>query len=520
MVVVGVLEYVGSGAADHAPYLEFLRSIEARLVDGGTLALAIENKLGVKYLAGAPEDHTNRVFDSLEDYPYGGHARTFDRVELESMITEAGLVAATLGVFPDYKMTRAVLDPTFFADDPAGLASSLPSFPSPDHLTHRARLADEGSLWRAAVRAGLGAELPNSFLVLAGKGARSPLWPRGRGGVYHSLRRRSPFRVDAELRVGERWEIERRVRHPGEEGNGQGLRVLGSVEPVAPGTDLVQWAGRAGDDDLAVVLVDWVADVREAAAGGLVSPDRIPHNLVIAPHGTWTLIDQEWAPFLAPEAVVDRGLLWLAQRVAMRTSPVRWPVGTVRELAGHLRSLAGLDDEDGWLDRAVEVEAGIQATVLAAPEGLSDEEHIARQRAQLVEALDRDLWALPLGLRAPEQLDRFGAELVDVRRHADELAEETQALRSEAEETAALTEQRVAALRGSLTELGHRLVAESAARASAEAELGRVLGSTTWRVARRLSSPIARLVPVGSRRRRALVTLARAVAAGRAARTT
>ena len=55
VVVVGVLEYVGSGSADASPYVEFLRQCQERLVDGGALILAIDNALGVKYLAGVAQ---------------------------------------------------------------------------------------------------------------------------------------------------------------------------------------------------------------------------------------------------------------------------------------------------------------------------------------------------------------------------------------------------------------------------------------------------------------------------------
>ena len=75
VVVVGVLEYVGEGSADLGPQRAFLRQIEGVLRPGGSLLLAIENKLGVKYLAGAGEDHTGKVYDSVEGYPAGHDSR-------------------------------------------------------------------------------------------------------------------------------------------------------------------------------------------------------------------------------------------------------------------------------------------------------------------------------------------------------------------------------------------------------------------------------------------------------------
>ena len=199
IVVVGVLEYVGGGTADLGPYLDFLRGIQTRLVDGGTLVLAIENKLGVKYLVGAPEDHTNRTYDSLEGYPYGSHARTFSRSELQELFAAAGLTSSSHPVFPDYKMTRVV-----FGDLPEPTRSlyyRVPQFPSPDWLTARPKQADERRLWRTLVDARLEADFGNSFLVLAGNGKPSELWPSDTAGVFYSVGRRREFSAETIMKT-------------------------------------------------------------------------------------------------------------------------------------------------------------------------------------------------------------------------------------------------------------------------------------------------------------------------------
>src|SRR5690606_20406331 len=114
VVVVGVLEYVGQGAAAPEPYAAFLRRCHDLLVDGGTLVLAIENPLGVKYLAGAVEDHTNRPFDSLEGYLLESPARTFTRRTLDAMLRTAGLAPSFYSAFPDYKLPRVVMADDLF----------------------------------------------------------------------------------------------------------------------------------------------------------------------------------------------------------------------------------------------------------------------------------------------------------------------------------------------------------------------------------------------------------------------
>ena len=133
VVVIGVLEYVGGGTADREPYLAFLRECVTRLGPGGSLVLAIENKLGVKYLAGEPEDHYGRPYVGVEDYRDASDvARTFGLAELEDLLSEVGLSSTRLVAFPDYKMTRVVAAPRSLLKDPAEkMLHDVPIFPSP-----------------------------------------------------------------------------------------------------------------------------------------------------------------------------------------------------------------------------------------------------------------------------------------------------------------------------------------------------------------------------------------------------
>ena len=406
IVVVGVLEYVGGGEADHAPYLDFLKAVRRRLVPGGTLALAIENALGVKYLAGAPEDHTNRVFDSLESYPYGGHARTFSRRELEAMMVDAGLTPRSLLAFPDYKMTRVVMDAQGFPSLAAPLLHRLPVFPSPDHLTPRVRLADERLLWTELCRAGLAAETGNSLLVLAVSGEGPSLWPSGRVAEFYSPGRREAYRVATEVvRSGESVEFVRRM--VGDGGTGRSFEVLAGTEPFVPGTDFLEWAAGADDAALSGALKAWVSLVeKEADRDGRTRIDLVPHNLIVGSDGAIYPIDQEWGVAgLDAADVVGRGLFWLGARLAPRTPPGRWVgMATVRELVAHLGDLAGIHPDEAWIERIIAREAPIQAEVRIAPHGVAAPAHERLQVMDLNNLMIRSLADGPLGERAPDTL--------------------------------------------------------------------------------------------------------------------
>ena len=130
IVIIGVLEYVG-GPAGTAPRVAFLREVAARLNEGGAVACAIENQLGVKILAGAAEDHAGVPFEGIEGYPRRGPYRTFARRDLERIFRQAGLTPDVYHAFPDYKMPRLIYGDALLEGDAAPLAWRAARFPSP-----------------------------------------------------------------------------------------------------------------------------------------------------------------------------------------------------------------------------------------------------------------------------------------------------------------------------------------------------------------------------------------------------
>ena len=410
ILVIGVLEYVGGGASSDAPYLDFLRGVASRLVEGGTLILAIENKLGVKYLAGAPEDHTNRPFDSLEGYPHGGPARTYSRRELSNLLTAAGLQPEFKLAFPDYKMTRALLGE--FPDSTRSLLHRVPRFPSPDWRDPRPRLTDEYSLWRSLVEAGVEQDFGDSFVVLATKGAAPSRWPQGVAGAFFTVDRRSAYAASTFIDVDGSVEFRRVARTDD---------ALHANLTIAPGT-AAYCAGRDMIDvicdpasDPGALLGQWLALLDAAIATGEGTPiDLVPHNLVIDDDGVAHTIDIELISPDAPrEEVVQRGLVWLADRVARRTPPDRWDgVESVRDLAIRFGQLLGLDAEGTWVDQAITAEAKVQAEVgVGAPRDTDRAAWLARREDDLRVRLSLPLNDLPLGARLPEISAKTIAEL-------------------------------------------------------------------------------------------------------------
>lgn len=110
VTLIGVLEYCGRYTVDSNPYAAFLQKAFSLLKPGGTLVLAIENRLGLKYFAGANEDHYNRPFEGLNNYPNDAGIRTFSYEELNALINTLDSATSEFYLpFPDYKFTQTVI---------------------------------------------------------------------------------------------------------------------------------------------------------------------------------------------------------------------------------------------------------------------------------------------------------------------------------------------------------------------------------------------------------------------------
>jgi SAM-dependent methyltransferase len=404
IVVIGVLEYVGAGTGDLSPYREFLSELERRLVPGGTLVLAIENRLGVKYLVGAPEDHTGKAFDSIESYPAGGRAHTFSRRALESLMREAGLAPRTLGAFPDYKLTRAVLGE--FPDAARSLLYRIPRFPSPDWTRKRPRLADERSVWANLVDAGAEAEFANSLLVLANKAdARHQLWPRERSAVFYSENRRTPLSTETVVdRLGDDVVFRRRLIAPDRPPSGP-IRVVASTAEFQPGTDLPRVIADVGVAGAGAYLERWLRLLDDAlTAGDERALDVVPHNLVLAEDGALHPIDEELVvPGVTREQIVRRGVYLLAKEATSCSAASRWaPCTTVGEVMIAFGALVGLPADGSWLDGHVHDESALQAHIRRGrPASSSDAQWLATIEKGMRTAITKPLADLPLGQRLP-----------------------------------------------------------------------------------------------------------------------
>jgi SAM-dependent methyltransferase len=440
VVVVGVLEYVGHGTRDSAPYLAFLADIHARLKPGGSLVLAIENKLGVKYFVGAPEDHTTQIFDSIEGYPRGEGARTFSRIELLELLAEAGLQGRALAAFPDYKLTRTVLAPEQLPRDARSLLHRIPDFPSPDWTIPRPKLASERSVWREFVAAELAAEAPNSFVFVAGKDGASPLWPDQQAAVFYDVDFAQQHSLETVVSVSAgSVSFSRSLISPDAAAvstdsvasatdNTSDVQVdaagaFGSYSFI-PGLDLPEALGYGSAEERSRLMRAW-ADLVERSG----TEDGYPLDLtvIVRPDGSLAATPVTLrAPALSLDQVLARGVMRLGIAAANAAPASRWPGAlTVDHVVGHLGSFIPALQGD-WLAAAVELNAHLSATLSTRYTASTT---VDATRDELAAVLALPLSSLELGelvFQRERRLDTELSELQNAYRQSQNLLAEAQ----------------------------------------------------------------------------------------------
>ena len=105
ILLIGVLEYASEYSNSEKPFYDMLKLCYRFLKPNGLLYIAIENRLGAKYLAGCREDHIGRWFVGVEGYQCTEKPRTFSRSELLDIVRETGFGSPFFYYpLPDYKL--------------------------------------------------------------------------------------------------------------------------------------------------------------------------------------------------------------------------------------------------------------------------------------------------------------------------------------------------------------------------------------------------------------------------------
>ena len=162
VTLIGVLEYSIYYINSPDPFLSMLKKAKSLLKEDGILFVAIENKYGLKYWAGATEDHTGKMFDGITGYNGVDRVRTFSRNKLEELLQAAGFKENDFYYpVPDYKMPLEIYAEEFLPEK--GIINSE----APAYDRERLSLFDEVTASDSLSEDGLYKIFANSFLTVS-----------------------------------------------------------------------------------------------------------------------------------------------------------------------------------------------------------------------------------------------------------------------------------------------------------------------------------------------------------------
>lgn len=169
ITLIGVLEYASMFTPGDDPAMAMLRRVRQLLKPNGKLVIAIENQLGLKYFAGAPEDHMNIAMYGIEGRYLKNQPQTFGKKVLEKMLIEAEFFDSEfMAPFPDYKLPSSIVTEAGFSEQSFDAAAfAWQSARRDHHLPEFSNFSLELT-WPDVIKNGLGMELANSFLIIAG----------------------------------------------------------------------------------------------------------------------------------------------------------------------------------------------------------------------------------------------------------------------------------------------------------------------------------------------------------------
>lgn len=161
ITLIGVLEYQIKYTNSENPFKDFLEKVKKLLKPDGKLLIAIENKYGLKYWCGTPEDHSGTPFDGINNYIYSNVAKTFSRKELEHLVKSAGFNNTFFYYpLPDYKFPQVI-----YSEEYLPHTGSMDNWTPYYYPNTKSLIADEANIYSDLIDNGVFEFFANSFLV-------------------------------------------------------------------------------------------------------------------------------------------------------------------------------------------------------------------------------------------------------------------------------------------------------------------------------------------------------------------
>ncbi len=391
---IGVIEYANCFAKTPNGFDKMLRQLAEFLSPAGYLLIAIENRLGLKYFAGAPEDHMNIPFYGIEDFYVENSPLTLGKQEWEDRFRDAGLeIESFYYPFPDYKRPSLILSEAAFRAPNLDLSSLLRNQPAPNLNWDYTRFFSEQMSWPVILRNRLAESMSNSFLILVRKAGRQQDPIGGSKSAvafsYSTYRRRH---YSKETRIEEHndsWIIRRRRLYPDAPASDEIIHLI-TDEKLYPGTQLGDLLfpiiNRPGwtIDHVIEWARPWVDFLHTHASptndDAILSPtlpqnflDCTPFNIIRLPNGTLLPFDLEYRSKtpVSFAHVIFRGLYCSFERARFCCMPADPECLRISYTVFAVMDVLSLHTDPSQQRALMEKEAAFRFVVVGTPMSLS-----------------------------------------------------------------------------------------------------------------------------------------------------
>lgn len=397
VTLIGVLEYANLFTPGENPALAMLKKVRSLLKPNGKLIIAIENQLGLKYFAGAPEDHLGTPMYGVEGRYRKDQPQTFGRKALTDILTLAGFAGSEfLAPFPDYKLPASILTETGInnkAFDSSAFAwqSARRDPQLPPYCYFSLELS-----WREVFKNDLGLDLANSFLIIASPQAGN-LTENNILAYHYSTERVAQYSKETRFTLSTLGEIEVIYNKFGAANSPTGDTANSLIEFNCPESvkysrgkplslEFLSIVTRDGwsFDEVASFLRNYISVLEEIPSQHPISKiefnrqhtlpgwyfDLVPQNIIITDDGKVDAIDTEWTLRAPIELghLLFRSLLLLLSPVTRFGQNNNEQNLTKQDFIQKGFATLGLDLPQEDLTRYVSLEALIQKQITGRPE--------------------------------------------------------------------------------------------------------------------------------------------------------
>ncbi len=394
ITLIGVLEYANLFTSSDTPALSMLQRVRSLLKPNGKLIIAIENQLGLKYFAGAPEDHLGQPMYGIEGRYRKDQPQTYGRKTLTEMLRQADFANSEfMAPFPDYKLPVSIVTESGFSDegfDASALAwQSVRRDPQlPPLLAFSPEL-----VWSTLVQNRVALDLANSFLIVAGGSIEQRLDSPVLAWHFTTERSKEFCKETRFLRTNNgSIEVRYHLLAPGSTKRAKGRLLTFAIPKKA---EYVQ--GRPWSQELVHIITRDGWRIEEVGAflkrylhilGSIASSrdvslqidsadmpfpggffDLLPQNIITCHDGSWQVIDKEWTlnHDIPAGQMVFRSLLALINAVtrfgATASDFINTPLGFIHAAF----KAVGLAVTEGEIESYAKLEIELQAEVAQRP---------------------------------------------------------------------------------------------------------------------------------------------------------